>query len=650
VIRLPRFLHVTFLVLIFQCPAFSQAVTKGYADLSTHDFLVQGPVDLSGSWNFLWNELQPRFAPDSATWTQVQVPGSWHRQGPYEVLGFATYHVRLKLPPRHSGLSIYFPIINSAARVFVNGKLVQQTGQVSKERENYESKLLSTLVTIPSGEELIDLVVHVANYTYFSGGIAGQPHIDLSTSLFARINRNNGIENIFAGSLLAMFIYQLILYFLYHRGKPFLWLALICLGVALRALIVHGGSFMLPNLYPMISWEFWKKIEFGSVYAIVALFPLYVRHLFPDQAPRRPIIFFVSMALVLCLGVLITPQYVYGRLLEICHVSLLLAFVYAIYSISRSWMEGNEDARTILFGVLASFPFILAEIMKNSRFFPVDISFMYLVELGVLVFLLFQVYLLANHYAKSYKHLEIMNHDLERMVEERTGELITANRVKDRLLSVMSHDIKSPLNSLHGILQIFNKGAIDQQEFVQYTKHIEGDLSKTSILVENILFWTASQLKGVTVKRENFLTETLIDENLHLFQTIAANKNISLVRRGPEGVLVHSDRHILNLVIRNLISNAIKFSFKDSVIELVISDEADRVIVTVKDHGMGMSQATIESLMNPETTVSSTGTRNEQGTGLGLALCREYLELVDCSLTIESKEGSGSSFAILIPK
>ena len=78
------------------------------------------------------------------------------------------------------------------------------------------------------------------------------------------MNRSNGIENFFAGSLIAMFVYQMILYFLYHRGKPYLWLALICLGVALRALIVHGGSFLLPNLFPFVSFEIWKKLEFGN--------------------------------------------------------------------------------------------------------------------------------------------------------------------------------------------------------------------------------------------------------------------------------------------------------------------------------------------------------------------------------------------------
>src|SRR6185369_15506185 len=162
-------------------------------------------------------------------------------------------------------------------------------------------------------------------------------------AIFEYKNRINGVENFFAGSLMALFVYQLILYFLYHRGKPYLWLGLICLGVALRALIVHGGSFLLPNLFPQVEWEYWKKIEFGSVYAISALFPLYVYHLFSDQAPKWPVWIFVGVGVVLCATVMVTPQYVYGRLLEVCHGILLLAFIYAVYSIRRAWKAGSSD-------------------------------------------------------------------------------------------------------------------------------------------------------------------------------------------------------------------------------------------------------------------------------------------------------------------
>ncbi|HEY3430245.1 MAG TPA: sensor histidine kinase, partial [Cyclobacteriaceae bacterium] len=447
----------------------------------------------------------------------------------------------------------------------------------------------------------------------------------------------------------AMFMYQMILYFLYHRGKPHLWLSLICLGVALRALIVHGGSFLLPNLFSDVSWEIWKKIEFGSVYAIVALFPLYVYQLFIEHAPKKPLYVLCGISAGLVLAVLVTPQYTYGPLLEIAHLGLLLGFIYAVYSIGRAWRKGNKDARVIFFGVIASFPFILAEILKNSQFLPFNIGFLYLVEMGVLVFLLFQVYLLANHYAKAYQNLETLNLTLEKTVQERTAELTTANTVKDRLLSVMSHDIKSPLNSLRGVINIYNKGAINKDEFSQLTLMIENDLGKTTMLVENILHWTASQLKGVQSKMEKFNLYELIESNIRLFDTFSVRKKVSIHHNVKPGTEVISEYDILNLVLRNLISNALKFSFERGKIDIRVTTTANSLEIDVRDEGKGMDGETIASLLSASLTVSTAGTDNEKGTGLGIALCRNYLMKAGGNLSVESTPGKGTTFTISVP-
>jgi signal transduction histidine kinase len=446
-----------------------------------------------------------------------------------------------------------------------------------------------------------------------------------------------------------MFIYQIILYSLYQRGKPYLWLALICLGVALRSLIVHGGSFLLPNLLPGVSWEIWKKIEFGSIYAIIAIFPLYVYHLFISHAPKKPVYLFSGVAIILCTVVLFTPQHTYGKFLDVCHIGLLFGFIYAVYSISRAWRAGNPDARTILIGVLCSFPFILGEILQNTALFSINVDFNYLVEMGVLVFLLFQVYLLANHYAKSYRNLELLNQNLEKMVEERTGELRTANTVKDRLLSVVSHDIKSPLNSLRGILQIYNKGSISKEEFNHFAQHIETDLNKTTILVENILYWTASQLKGVKVRKESFDLYRLVEENINLFQTVATGKKLTLNQDVPKPMVIKTDRNIINLALRNLLANAIKFSHEGKAVRIVATKDKDGLTIRVSDEGVGMNAETVQGLLELDQSISTSGTKNESGTGLGLALCREYLSKVNGQLTIESQPDKGSTFSVFIP-
>ena len=647
--RSPSYLLAILLVL----PAFfgsAQQVIKGQADFSHHDFVTTGSSDLSGIWEFYYNQLlTPKDfeQPQKPEW--IAVPGSWHLQGNYDRMGYATYRVRLHLSGEQSGLTLYIPVINSAAKIWMNGDIVAEAGSVSPDRNSYKPKLLGSVISIPGKVSDIELIVQAVNYTNYNAGIGSTPQLGRSSTIFWDLNKSNGIENFFAGSLASMFVYQLILYFLYHRGKPHLWLALICLGVALRALIVHGGSFLLPNLFPSVPWEIWKKIEFGSVYSSVAFFPLYVYYLFIESAPRKPITFFVGIASLLFLTVLVTPQYIYGNLLEVAHVSLLLAFFYAFYSITKAWRAGNKDAKIILFGVAASFPFILIEILKNSVLFPVNFEFMYMVEMGVLVFLLFQVYLLANHQAKSYKSLESMNQNLEMVVTERTSELVKANSVKDKLLSVMSHDIKSPLAFLEGTLHLYNKGSINREEFNQFTHQIESDLSKTNLLVENILHWTASQLHGVKIKVSKFDVLEVIKQNLLLFETIAAKKRLTFKYNIEHHFEINGDRNIMNLVLRNLLANAIKFSHEGGEIDIQLSSGPKSLVLEVKDHGVGMNSATLQAILSIEGPLSTVGTDQEKGTGLGLAICRDYLMKTGGSLTVESLEGKGSTFVVEFP-
>ncbi len=628
----------------------AQSPVAGQVDLSKANFENGEVINASGEWEFYWDKLltPPDFEiPQNPE--LIRVPGSWHRMSNHASLGFGTYRLRVHLAESGSGLGLYFRIINSSAKVWVNGKLVVETGVVSADKKQYNAQLKGTLVPLPDRTSDLEIIIQAANYSYFSGGITGEPLIGSSAVLFEQINKANSIQNFFAGCLMAMFFYQIILFFLFDKGKPYLWLALICLGVALRAMIVQGGSFLLPTLYPDVPFEYWKKIEFGCVYVMIAIFPLYVYNLFPEQSPKKPLYFLTSVGIIMGSIVLLTRQYTYGSLLEVVHLLLICTFVYAFYSIGKAWRAGNKDARIILFGLLASFPFILGEIIKNSPSIPLNIEFNYMVEMGVLVFLLFQVYLLANHFAKSYKNLEALNLNLEKVVNERTTQLTAANKVRDRLLSVMSHDVRSPLNALRGILQVYNRGDIKQEEFGPFARHIENDLSNTSLLVENILYWTTNQLKGVMVRKEKFDLHVLMQENMELFQTVASHKKVSITHDVTKGFNVTVDRNILNFAIRNLLANAIKFSYEGGDVSVIALRENGKLSIQIKDRGTGMDENTIQGLLKVQQNLTTTGTGNEKGTGLGVALCSDYLQKGGGQLSVESILGEGTTFTITLP-
>jgi two-component system sensor histidine kinase/response regulator len=196
---------------------------------------------------------------------------------------------------------------------------------------------------------------------------------------------------------------------------------------------------------------------------------------------------------------------------------------------------------------------------------------------------------------------------------------------------------------------VYNQGAVTPDEFGKFARHVEEDLSKTNLLVENILFWTASQLKGLQVKKEKFDFCKLVEENEQLFQTVATSKKLVISNNMPRELFVMSDRNILNFVMRNLVANAIKFSFEGGEIKIIVKLENRVLSCHVHDKGVGMSEETLQNLMKGDQRLTMEGTENEQGTGLGLALCRDYLLRAGGELTVESMKEKGSVFSFTIP-
>ncbi len=629
---------LTILLAFFLSQAYGQAVL----DFSEHDFAA-GKGKLNGQWEFYWDQL---LSPDdlhsaAPPGELLYVPASWRHDGKHSNLGKGTYRVRVRLPEMYKAdLSFYFPPVRCAARVWVNGVLKDSLGMVG-DRENYHSQLSGLLLSVPPEKE-VELVVQVANYDYLNGGLVSGVWLGRTSEIQHDINIKSGLDTIFAGCLLAMFVYLSMMFLLYRRGPSFLFLALICLSVALRTVVIESGSVLLPQMFPSSGWAIWKKIEFFSVYGIVALFPLYVSSVFPTVSKKKIDRIFIALASALCAVVILTPHYIYGLLLDVAHIGLLAGFAYAVWVISNGLKQEIQDARILLTGVLAAFPFILLEIIKNTSFLNVQLPFTYLVEFGVLTFLLFQVYVLGNHYAKAF-------HSLEKLVDERTLELSQANKIKDKLLSIISHDIKGPFNSLRGIVNLFNQGFIKREEIGPVMKKVESQMGITSLLIENVLLWVRSQMAGVTISVEPVLLGNLVNEHLSLYETTAAEKKIQLVNEIHDELSVNADKHVLSLVLRNLISNAIKYSFEDGKIRISADKTDGHVSLSVSDNGTGMSESTLTRLLQQEALASELGTGNEIGTGLGLMVSREYLQKMGSELTVESMLGKGSTFRISLP-
>ena len=592
---------------------------------------TQSPkIFLTNNWKFYWDTL---FIPDQNTQLPnqvVQLPHFWGNTIPDH--GQATYFTRLDLGKQKKQNALHIPFVRCAAHVFVNGQSAGKLGEVGNNGLNYRSQLSSLLVSLPDSGT-VNLVIQVANYENTGAGLASRPTLGHPNMLHQTILVKKSIDMIFVGCIVSMCIYLITMFFLYREGYAFLYLSLICLAVVFRSLTTESSSLLLPALFPESGWAIWKKIEFACVYSVVGLLPMYVGNMFRPESFKRIEYTFVGIATGLCLLVLFTNHSVFSRFLDVAHIGLLSGFGYAVVVIFKALRHKNPDALVILIGFLSAFPFIFLEILKNSAL-QVPIKITHLTEMGVLTFLIFQVYVLANHYATIYRNLSSE-------VEKRTSQLTQSNAVANKMLAILSHDIRGPLNSLKGIIHLFNLGLLSDEELKSSTQHIEAQSGKTIFLVENILMWAKSQLSGITLTLDKLNMNSLITTHIDLYKTQANLNDVTLEANLMDNPFVIADSQVVSLILRNLISNAIKFSTKGSKIIIRTRESHGKMLLQVSNTGTGMSAEQVTALFQNTNTITS-----KDSSGIGLKLCRAYLLAMETDFEIISNPKGETTLSI----
>lgn len=235
----------------------------------------------------------------------------------------------------------------------------------------------------------------------------------------------------------------------------------------------------------------------------------------------------------------------------------------------------------------------------------------------------------------------------ERLQNQAT-ELQHLNNLKDKFFSIISHDLKGPVFGVKELIYLTQSGVISKDEFYSMLPEVSKNMEQVSILLENLLAWTSSQLKGEYIQPQKIDLYRIVSSQKNLLERIASEKSVLIEMLGFENTWVKADKNMLELIFRNLISNAIKFSKKNSKIDLTCKAQGDDYEICVRDYGAGISPENLEKL-NEGISFTTRGQNNETGTGLGMLLVKEYLDKNGGTLRIESTVGEGSKFYIKLP-
>jgi len=285
--------------------------------------------------------------------------------------------------------------------------------------------------------------------------------------------------------------------------------------------------------------------------------------------------------------------------------------------------------------------------LKNTIFFLAAVSLM--------IILVFVVYYQKNRLKReTTRLLEEKNKQLEKAnlkLQKSEKHLKELNSTKDKFFSIIGHDLRNPLNALLGFSELISGNSRDYttEEIQRYSKIINEAAKNIHLLIENLLEWSRSQSGNIDYHPEKTDLMPMVTEIFKVFEIHADKKGVKMVSEIPEDVSITADRNLLSTILRNLINNAVKFTPNGGQIRVFCEQNNSEITISVEDTGIGMSEKQVDNLFRLSDNVTMPGTSEEKGTGLGLLLCREFVDMHKGRIWATSEPKKGSTFSFTLP-
>ncbi|WP_234999735.1 tetratricopeptide repeat-containing sensor histidine kinase [Maribacter arcticus] len=287
-------------------------------------------------------------------------------------------------------------------------------------------------------------------------------------------------------------------------------------------------------------------------------------------------------------------------------------------------------------------------ILENEKALAKRNIYIYVFVIILIIFAIIVFIIHRNEQTQKKLNLELRSNKSD--LEEKQAYLNELNQTKNKLFSIIGHDLRGPIGAFQGLLKLFKEGEMTKDEFLNFVPKLKVDIDSISFTLNNLLSWGQTQMNGSTTRPTTTNLEDIIEENMVLLSEIAESKSIKLINRVEANCQIWSDPNQVDIIIRNLLSNALKFTPNNGQIIIGAIQKLKTCEIYVKDNGMGMSEETMGKIFRKDSTHTTYGTNDEKGTGLGLSLCKEMVEKNKGKIWVHSALGKGSSFYFTIPR
>lgn len=287
-------------------------------------------------------------------------------------------------------------------------------------------------------------------------------------------------------------------------------------------------------------------------------------------------------------------------------------------------------------------------IIENDKALAKQKVYIYVFVILIIIFGIILIIIHRNEQAQKKLNLELRSK--KSALEEKQAYLNELNQTKNKLFSIIGHDLRGPIGAFQGLLKLFKEGEMTKDEFLNFMPKLKVDIDTISFTLNNLLSWGQSQMNGSITRPSVTQLDCIVEENMALLSEIAESKSITLINKVEANCKIWSDPDQVDIIIRNLLSNALKFTPNEGQIIIGATLKHKTCEIFVKDNGTGMSEETMVKIFQKDSNHTTYGTNDEKGTGLGLSLCKEMVEKNNGTIWVNSQLGKGSSFYFTIPR
>lgn len=606
---------------------------KGILDLSSYSFIDSGNVAVQGTWKFRYKNSSESFAEIPSNWKDSVVDGQ--KAGAF---GFAEYSIHVVLPSESNDLMLCLGEIGTASTVYLNGVVVARNGVPGKDVRGTTPSVRVRYIPIPQGLQTLDILIQAANYDDSNGGgVWGRIYLGTAEKIGYKRDGAIILDSVMTGIFLIVSLYYLVLFFYRRTDRTSLLFGLICFAFFLRQ--ISTGEKILAMGFPSIPWRVLVRVEYFSLYSLAFLYLSFFRTLFSRRSFYRLGMVLFALAIALSVSVIFLPVPWFIATLIPFQIYLVFLFCYNYYQLILAVRDKKDDAVLLL----ASFSILLFAGINDILLTRLYIPTVSLATPAQAVFIFFQSIALSHRIARE-------DHQARNLAVQNT-ELLKLDEARLRFFTASSHELRTPVTLITTPLEAIMNG-------------LYGDCIPCNASVFSLIKRNCDRLTHLANELLDFLrfdsgsvkiTAQVIDLGdylagfVTLFASDAERRGIKLETAFLPNSVTRFDPVLMETVILNLLSNAMKHTPSGGTVTLSISQTQNLVSFSVSDTGEGISEDQIPYLFERFTASSSVHGTGYSGFGIGLPLSAEIVKSLGGTITVESQIGKGSSFTVSFP-